>query len=84
MKWKVEQSHVIYMTISQALLLLFLTSDIKISYQVKKPKLLLVPEEELFKRIDDFRFGKRVHSGAAAIRRLLNGALHEYEKKAKR
>jgi hypothetical protein len=49
----------------------------------KKPKLLLIVDDELLERIDDFRFYNRINSRSEAIRRLLNKALKKYEKKAK-
>lgn len=50
----------------------------------KKPKLLLVVDEELIKQIDDFRYDNRIHSRAEAIRRLIKDALQRYKKKAKK
>jgi metal-responsive CopG/Arc/MetJ family transcriptional regulator len=48
-----------------------------------KPKIILVIEEALIKRIDDFRFENRINSRSEAIRRLLEEALKKYEKAKK-
>ena len=48
----------------------------------EKPKILFVADDELIKRIDDFRFNNRINSRAEAIRRLLDEALKKYEKKS--
>lgn len=40
-----------------------------------KPKIILVMEEELIERIDDFRFGNRINSRSEAIRRLIEEGL---------
>ena len=50
----------------------------------KKAKVLLVAEENLIKRIDDFRFTHRINSRSEAMRRLLDEALKRYEKKLPR
>ncbi len=49
----------------------------------KNPKLLLIVDNELLERIDDFRFDNRINSRSEAIRRLLYEALKKYEKKVK-
>jgi len=46
----------------------------------EKPKIILVMEDNLLKRIDDFRFDNRINSRSEAIRRLLEEALKKYEK----
>jgi len=46
----------------------------------EKPKIILVLEDNLLKRIEDFRFDNRVNSRSEAIRRLLEEALKKYEK----
>ena len=47
----------------------------------KKPILNFAVEEELLKRIDDFRFENRFNTRSEAIRHLIEKALKEYEKK---
>lgn len=47
----------------------------------KKPILNFAVEEELLKRIDDFRFERRFYTRSEAIRHLLEKALDEHEKK---
>ena len=49
-----------------------------------KPKILLLIEEELLKRIDDFRFENRIDSRSEAMRQLIKEALERYEKKRKK
>ncbi len=49
----------------------------------KKPKILLVIEDELIERIDDFRYENRIPSRSEAIRRLIEESLKKYEKKTK-
>jgi metal-responsive CopG/Arc/MetJ family transcriptional regulator len=46
----------------------------------EKPKIILVMEDNLLKRIDDFRFDNRINSRSEAIRRLLEEALEKYAK----
>jgi len=46
----------------------------------EKPKIIFVADEDLFKRIDDFRFENRMNTRSEAIRRLLDEALKKYEK----
>lgn len=41
----------------------------------EKPKIILVMEEDLLKRIDDFRFGNRINNRSEAIRRLIEEGL---------
>jgi metal-responsive CopG/Arc/MetJ family transcriptional regulator len=48
-----------------------------------KPKVLLILDEDLLKRIDDYRYEKRIPPRNEAIRRLLDEALKKYEKKTK-
>ena len=48
-----------------------------------KPKILLIVNDELLKRIDDFRFENRISARSEAIRRLIDEALKKYEKKKK-
>ncbi|MFH2003935.1 MAG: ribbon-helix-helix protein, CopG family [Bacteroidota bacterium] len=40
-------------------------------------------DDDLMKRLDDFRFGNRINTRSEAIRRLLDEALKKYEEKAK-
>ena len=49
-----------------------------------KPKILLILDDDLLKRIEDYRFENRVNSRAEAIRRLLEEALSKYNKKPKK
>jgi metal-responsive CopG/Arc/MetJ family transcriptional regulator len=46
-----------------------------------KPFLNFVIEEELLKRIDDYRYSKRFPSRAAAIKNLIEIGLKQEEKK---
>jgi metal-responsive CopG/Arc/MetJ family transcriptional regulator len=41
----------------------------------QKPQILLTMEEDLLKRIDDFRFDNRINSRSEAIRRLIEEGL---------
>ncbi|MFH1629652.1 MAG: hypothetical protein ABIE47_13135 [Pseudomonadota bacterium] len=41
----------------------------------EKPKIIFVADEDLFKRIDDFRFDNRINTRSEAIRRLIDKAL---------
>jgi metal-responsive CopG/Arc/MetJ family transcriptional regulator len=45
----------------------------------KKPKVLLVLDDDLLKRIDDFRYENRIPARNEAIRRLLEEALEKYK-----
>jgi metal-responsive CopG/Arc/MetJ family transcriptional regulator len=47
----------------------------------EKPRLLLTIDENLLERIDDFRFNNRINTRSEAIRRLIEEALAQYEKK---
>jgi len=49
-----------------------------------KPKILLILDDDLLRRVEDYRFENRVNSRAEAIRRLLEEALSRYEKKPKK
>ena len=44
-----------------------------------KPKVLLILDDELLERIDDYRYEGRIPSRNEAIRRLLNDALDRYK-----
>lgn len=46
----------------------------------KRPKILLVVDDKLIKRIEDFRFSNRIGSRSEAIRRLIDEALKKHEK----
>jgi hypothetical protein len=48
--------------------------------QSKKPYLTLVIEEDLLKRIEDFRFKNRFQSRAAAMKWLMSWALDQKPK----
>ena len=45
--------------------------------------ILITFDEQLLKRVDDFRFENRINTGSEAIRRLIDEGLKKYEKKAK-
>lgn len=47
----------------------------------EKPRIIFVLEEELLKRIDDFRFDSRISTRSEAIRRLIEESLKKYETK---
>lgn len=40
-----------------------------------KPKIIFVIEEDLLKRVDDYRFENRINSRSEAIRRLIEEGL---------
>ena len=44
-----------------------------------KPKVLLILDDDLLKRIDDYRYDNRIPSRNEAIRRLIDNALTRYE-----
>lgn len=46
-----------------------------------KPKILLIVDEELLERIDDYRYANRIPARNEAIRRLIEESLKKYEKK---
>ena len=48
-----------------------------------KPRILLTVDEDMLKRIDDFRYDNRVPTRSEAIRRLIEDSLKRFEKKAK-
>jgi len=41
----------------------------------EKPKILLILENDLLTRIEDYRFGNRISTRSEAIRRLIEGGL---------
>ena len=49
-----------------------------------KPKVLLILDEELLRRIDDYRYDNRIPARNEAIRRLIDESLKRYEKKKKK
>ncbi len=49
----------------------------------EKPKILITFDEDLLKRIDDYRFENRINSRSEAIRRLIEEALSKVAKKKK-
>jgi metal-responsive CopG/Arc/MetJ family transcriptional regulator len=49
----------------------------------KKDILNFAVDQELMKRLDDFRFENRINTRSEAIRRLLDEALKKYKKKDK-
>lgn len=49
-----------------------------------KPRILLTVEEGLLERIDDYRYENRIPARSEAIRRLIEEALKQYEKKSKK
>lgn len=50
----------------------------------ENPKIFFVADNKLIERLDDFRYGSRIPSRSEAIRRLLDEALKQYEKKDKK
>ena len=48
-----------------------------------KPKVLLILDEDLLKRIDDYRYENRIPARNEAIRRLIIESLKKYEGKSK-
>ena len=44
------------------------------------PKITFIADEDLEKRIDDFRFNNRVKNRSEAIRQLIEKVLQQYEK----
>lgn len=48
----------------------------------KKPKILLIVNDELLERIDDYRYGNRIPTRSEAIRKLIEESLLRFEKKA--
>ena len=48
----------------------------------EKSRLIFVADEDLEKRIDDFRFNNRVRNRSEAIRQLIEKGLKQYEKES--
>ena len=46
----------------------------------KKPQVLLTLDEDLLKRVEDYRYENRIPARSEALRRLLEEALKRYEK----
>ncbi len=46
----------------------------------QKPKVLLIIDNELLERIEDYRYGNRIPSRNEAIRRLIIDSLDRHEK----
>ena len=46
-----------------------------------KPKIIFVADDDMVKRLDDFRYENRMPTRSEAIRRLLDEALKKHEKK---
>jgi metal-responsive CopG/Arc/MetJ family transcriptional regulator len=44
-----------------------------------KPKVLLILDDDLLKRIDDYRYENRIPARTEAIRRLISESLKNYE-----
>ena len=49
-----------------------------------KPKILFVMDDDLLKRIDDFRFENRINSRSETVRRLIEAGLSKSKPKAKK
>ena len=49
----------------------------------EKPKVIFVADNDLLKRLDDFRYDNRIPARNEAIRRLIDESLKRYEKKKK-
>jgi len=49
-----------------------------------KPKILLLIDENLLKRVDDFRFENRINTRSEAIRRLIEEGLKKIKKQEKK
>ena len=46
-----------------------------------KPTVTFIADEDLLRRINDYRFGQRIENKSEAIRRLIEVGLKQYEKK---
>ncbi len=57
-------------------------SYIKTTMPTEKPTVTFVADENLIRRINDYRFTERIENKSEAIRRLLEKALDLYEKKS--
>lgn len=54
------------------------------SMPADKPKIIFAMEEDLLKRIDDYRFENRVNSRSEAIRRLIEEGLKKHREEHQR
>jgi len=50
----------------------------------EKPQILFIMEENLFERIEDFRYSKRIPSRSETVRRLVEEGLKQCEKREKK
>jgi metal-responsive CopG/Arc/MetJ family transcriptional regulator len=48
----------------------------------KKPQILLTLDEDLLKRIEDYRYANRIAARSEAVRRLIDESLKRWERKA--
>lgn len=48
----------------------------------EKPIINFAVDEDFLRRIDDFRFDNRINTRSEAVRRLIEEALKNYEKKS--
>ena len=59
--------------------IIFIANSYRIVYMpfmpTEKPKIIFVMEENLLKRVDDYRFENRINSRSEAIRRLIEEGL---------
>ena len=77
-----------YSTCTPSCQIVFVAFSKEIEYRrnmpTKKPRTVLILEDELLKRVDDFRYDNRIPTRSEAIRRLLEEALKKYERKPKK
>jgi metal-responsive CopG/Arc/MetJ family transcriptional regulator len=50
----------------------------------QKPQILLTLDEDLFNRIEDFRYENRIPARSEAVRQLIEAGLKKQEKKPKK
>ena len=50
----------------------------------EKPKILMVLDNDLLEKIEDFRYNNRIPTRSEAIRRLLEEGLKKYQNKSKK
>ncbi len=66
----------------------FIESHRKMSYLLhmptEKPIVNFAMDENLLKRIDDYRFENRINTRSEALRRLIEEGLSEYDRKNKK
>ena len=59
---------------------IFLSHGVLVSSMpTEKPKIIIVLENDLIEKIEDFRFSNRISSRSKAIRQLLEKALKDYK-----